>query len=332
VKIHQRLTSRVVAVVAVVALTGASAFAESRHSNGTRGRGESRDSSHQSSSSNRWQSRGGDSSSRPSRSFDRNRDNSRSAPSRSFDRNRDNSRSAPSRSFDRNRDNSRSAPSRSFDRNRDNSQSRGWNNTNQSRSFDRSGDSRGGNNWRGDRSARSNRGNFDGHRQPFFARGRVERIRPFNGGFRIWIGGAPFPFFVPSAFYYRNHFRLGLTIGLGGYYNPLGYYDYYDGYDSGYYGYDRGYIDSRGYSNGTLRGTVESVDYRRNTFVIRNESTGSFVTIEMRQRLTDVRAGDYVELTGDWTRSGVFEAYTADLLSDQSRRDDGYRRDDQYPR
>jgi len=254
------------------------------------------------------------------------------APSRGFDRNRDNSRSAPSRGFDRNRDNSRSAPSRSFDRNRDNSQSRGWNNTNQSRSFDRSGDSRGGNNWRGDRSARSNRGNFDGHRQPFFARGRVEHIRPCNGGFRIWIGGAPFPFFVPSAFYYRNHFRLGLTIGLGGYYNPLGYYDYYDGYDGGYYGYDRGYYDARGYSNGTLRGTVESVDYRRNTFVIRNEATGSFVTIEMRQRLTDVRAGDYVELSGDWTRSGVFEAYTADLLSDQYRRDDGYRRDDQYPR
>jgi len=110
-----------------------------------------------------------------------------------------------------------------------------------------------------------------------------------------------------------------LTIGLGGYYNPLGYYDYYDGYDRGYND-NRGYIDSRANSGGTLRGTVESVDYRSNTFVIRNEATGSFVTIEMRQRLTDVKAGDYVELSGDWTRSGVFEAYTADLLDAQYRR------------
>lgn len=89
---------------------------------------------------------------------------------------------------------------------------------------------------------------------------------------------------------------------MGGFYNPGGYYEYYDGY------YDRGY------SAGILRGVVESVDYRRDTFVIRNEATGSFVTIELRDRRQDVREGDYVELRGDWSRSGVFRAVDVDLL------------------
>lgn len=34
----------------------------------------------------------------------------------------------------------------------------------------------------------------------------------------------------------------------------------------------------------------------------------------MRDRRRDVRAGDYVEVSGDWTRSGVFTAYDVDLL------------------
>jgi hypothetical protein len=99
-----------------------------------------------------------------------------------------------------------------------------------------------------------------------------------------------------------------VAIRLGGYYNPLGYYDYYDGR-----------YDGRGYSHGVLRGWVESVDYRRDTFVMRNEATGSFVTVLMR-RGRDVRPGDYVEVTGDWARSGLFDARYVDLL------DYGYRR------
>ena len=106
-----------------------------------------------------------------------------------------------------------------------------------------------------------------------------------------------------------DRFRIGVSINLGGYYNPGGYYDYYDGYD-------------RGYSRGDLRGTVESVDYRRDTFVVRNDATGSFVTVAMRDRgRNDVRQGDYVELSGDWTRSGIFQAYDVDILDyDRYRR------------
>ena len=131
---------------------------------------------------------------------------------------------------------------------------------------------------------------------------------PYGGGFRVWIGGAPYPFFVPRAFWNPGRFRIGVSINLGGYYNPLGYYDYYDG--GGYYG-------APAYSQGVLRGTVESIDYRRGTFVLRNEASGSFVTIDNRGRgYRDVRPGDYVEVQGDWTRSGFFEAYDVALLDD----------------
>jgi hypothetical protein len=142
------------------------------------------------------------------------------------------------------------------------------------------------------------------HRQPYYAHGRVSRYEPYRGGYRVWIVGAPYPFFVPEAYYRANRLRVGVSIRLGGYYNPLGYYDYYDG---------------RAYSHGVLRGWVESVDYRRDTFVMRNEATGSFVTVLMR-RGRDVRPGDYVEVTGDWARSGLFDARYVDLL------DYGYRR------
>jgi hypothetical protein len=131
----------------------------------------------------------------------------------------------------------------------------------------------------------------------------VSRVNPYRGGYRVWVGGAPYPFFIPSSYWHRDRFRVGLFINLGGYYNPLGYYDYYDDY-----------YDGRATSAGYLRGVVESVDHRGDTFVIRNEATGSFVTVVTRDRRDQVRAGDYVELDGHWARSGVFQARRVEFL------------------
>ena len=178
-------------------------------------------------------------------------------------------------------------------------------------------DERGNDTWRNDsRSSRSGngrtygnngRGNGNGrsygNRQPYYANGRVSRVHPYRGGYQVWVGGAPYPFFIPASHYHRDRFRVGVTIHLGGYYNPGGYYDYYDG----------------AYSRGDLRGTVESVDYRRDTFVIRNDATGNFVTVELRDRREDVRPGDYVELSGEWSRAGFFRAYDVDLLDTYRR-------------
>ena len=102
----------------------------------------------------------------------------------------------------------------------------------------------------------------DGHRQAYYHHGRVSHYQRHGNGYRVWLSGARFPFFVPLHHWHRDRFRVGLSVRLGGYYNPGGYYEYYDS----------------AYSRGALRGVVESVDYRRDTFVIRNEATGSFVT------------------------------------------------------
>lgn len=193
---------------------------------------------------------------------------------------------------------------RNYDRSNSRNDNRSWNRGNDSRSWNR-GHNGNGNNWR-----RNDSHWGGGSRSPYYHSGRISRILPWNGGFRIFIGGAPYPFFVPRAYWDPFRFRLGLSINLGGYYNPLGYYDYYNGpyYSNG------PYTSGPEYSDGIIRGTVESVDYRGRTFVMRNDATGSFVTIDNAGRGgRDVRPGDYVEVQGDW-RGGLFSAYSVALL------------------
>lgn len=285
-----------VVLAAAATLVGTSAFAESRPSNGTRSRGESGNIQRRERSAprveGRSQSRRGNDSSSARRSEGRIERRSQAGSSGSRVE-------VEAQRSDRNRGD-RTRAGRAADRTpaRTETYQRG-----------RSGNNRRDGNWRSDS---RNRGSSYGNRTPSYHRGRVSRVHRYGGGYRVWIGGAPYPYFIPAAYYHSGRFRVGLNIGLGGYYNPLGYYDYYDG---------ARYDTRRGDSDGVLRGVVESVDYRRDTFVIRNEATGSFVTVEMRdRRRDDLRAGDYVEISGDWSRSGVFQAYDVDFLDDDRRR------------
>ena len=143
-----------------------------------------------------------------------------------------------------------------------------------------------------------NRNYDNGNR--YSTRGRVSRIEPWRGGYRVYIGGG-YPFFVTDAWYRAHRLRIGIEIGLGGIWNSGGYYDVYD--DPYGYGYN---------AAGDLRGVVETVDYRRGTAVVRDDLSGSFVTIVLRgadRRLASMRPGDYVTLGGEWSRAGVFNAY-----------------------
>jgi hypothetical protein len=315
------------AALAVATLAGTSAFAESRPSNETRRRDGARDTVRRERSSSTPR---GDVSrntqrtptgvtqrserSREGRTYDRG-DRSRTDRSRT-DRSREGrtegrtyERGDRSRS-DRSRTD-RSREGRTYERNDRNDRNRGSDRNRSGGTWDRNrggSSSRGSGTYRRDdsRSGSQHRsyGGSHGNRQHYHHRGRISHHQRYGNGYRVWVIGAPYPFFVPLSHWHRDRFRIGLTIGIGGYYNPGGYYDYYDGYDAGY----------RSTSRGVLRGVVESVDYRRDTFVVRNEATGSFVTVHSRDRRDDVRAGDFVELSGDWTRSGVFTAYDVDLL------------------
>ena len=315
VRKNKQLASRIAAVLAVITLAGTSTFAESRPSNGTR----SRDAGggivrRGGASTGAVARRGNNSANRSSeRRATSERRTSSSERRATIDR-RPARGSAQDRGQARRSDRS-PAGTTSIDRNRNQTRNNDRNRTrtgNYESYRGRSHWSRNGSNDYG-RYSRG-RGHSYGNRQPYYHRGRVSRVLRHGGGYRVWIGGAPYPFFIPSSYYHRNRFRVGLLIGLGGFYNSLGYYDYYGGYNDSYR-----YRDHRGYSSGVLRGVVESVDYRRDTFVVRNDETGSFVTVVMRDRRRDVRPGDYVELSGDWTRTGVFQAYDVDLLDDDDR-------------
>jgi hypothetical protein len=268
---------------AAALLVGTSAFAESRHSDATRS-GERHD--------------------RGDRPSVQQRDTRSYTPQqRSETRNWDRNNNNQNRSYDRNNTNRSYDGSRNYDRNRSYDRNRGYDN----RGYDRN---RGYDNRGYDR----NRGSY-GRGNAYYHDGRISRIERWNGGYRVYIGGALYPFFVPEARFRLFGWRVGLSVHLGGYWNPLGYYDYYDTEPYGYYPTT---ITTAGY----LRGVVESVDYRRGSMVIRDDASGSFVTVMMRggdPRFDSLRNGDYVDLSGDWVR-GYFEAIRVDNV------DDGYYR------
>jgi hypothetical protein len=283
----------------VATLAGSSAFAESRPQTETRPRSEGEITVRGDRDDRGTTSRRGDES-RTERRGDEGRVGRRAEDQQRADAQDRDERGEDVRGNDRRRDDDRSRENRGNEQWRDQSRRE----ANRGGSYDR--------NRSGDRRRSSDRNHAYRNREPYRAHGRVSRVVPYRGGYHVWIGGAPYPFFVPSRHYNRNRFRIGVVIGLGGYYNPLGYYDYYDDRysDDRYYG--------RSYRSGSTRaemsGTVESVDYRRYTFVMRNDATGSFVTIHSRDRNVDIRPGDYVEVRGNWRRSGLFEAYDVDLL------------------
>lgn len=142
------------------------------------------------------------------------------------------------------------------------------------------------------------------HREPYYAHGRVSRVDRYRDGYRVWVGGARYPFHVPHRYYDRNRFRVGAVVQLGGYYNPGGYYDYYDA--------RRGGRRSRA----DLVGTVERIDYRRDALVVRDERTGGRVTVLSNEniRRRDLRRGDLVEVDGNWVGRGVFRAFDVDRV------------------
>jgi len=192
---------------------------------------------------------------------------------------------------------------RSYDRNRNSRDPRGSRDRYQS--FDERRYRSGGR--ESDYNRRYDQGRSQHYRgNAYWHHGRVSRCARYGNGYRVWIVGAPYPYYVPLAYWDPWRFRVGVSIGLGGYYNPLGYYDYYDGYNDGYRA-----GSYRGYDTVELTGYVEDYDARRGTALVRDDVTDRLVTVSLRgrdARYNRIRRGDYIELEGSW-RGGIFEAY-----------------------
>ena len=318
VRKNKHLAAIVAAALAVATLAGTSAFAETRHRQGTQRSGDARETVRRERPARAQESARSDESRNTRRRETTERSEASRRPSTfrpetSRETYRRNDSSSRGESYRRNESSSR-GQTRGETYRRNDSSSRG-------ESYRRNdSSSRGGRNdsWRGNNRSngnnrsygnRSNGNRSYGSARPYYHRGPVTRYSRYGGGYRVWIGGAPYPFYVPLSHWHHDRFRVGLVINLGGWYRD-GYYDYYDGYDY------------RATSRGDLTGVVESVDYGRDTFVVRNEATGSFVTVVARdRRARDVRPGDYVELSGSWTRNGVFSAYDVDYIDRDRDRD-----------
>jgi hypothetical protein len=158
-------------------------------------------------------------------------------------------------------------------------------------------------------------------------------VVPFRGGYRVYLGGWGYPFFVPYRFWDPFRFRIGLFVGFNAFYDPLGYYSVYGwpGYP-GYYPppvYAAGptvYRDGNSdYDNGSgsgnvVSGTVESIDLHTGTIVVIDERSNRRTTALLPprdRRVDDIRVGDYIELSGSWVRGRNY-----DFDSDTLNRDD----------
>jgi hypothetical protein len=303
---RKNLAAQVAGAMAIAALVGTSAFAETRHFDATE-RDRSGQSDHH---------RGSRDESRHSRENRDNTSNQTRTNNQSQTYNRRDNRATAPQTYDRRDTRNNGTYDRSQAdtyRNDNRSQAESYRNNNRSQA-----DSYRNNNRSYDRSQtnRNNRPQFDNRgRRSDFVQGRISRYQHERGGYRVWIDGGRFPVWIPEArISLFPRLRVGLSLRFGGYYDPLGYLEAYDYYNDGY-GYGGG---GGAYSSGLLRGVVETVDYRRGTLVLRDDVSGSFVTTLIRdRRLETLRPGDYVEIAGDWTRSGVFEGLRLEDVRDE---------------
>lgn len=177
-------------------------------------------------------------------------------------------------------------------------QSRGDWNRNNNTNNDRNGQG----SYQRDNGNRSNDNNGYRENQRINATGKVSSFSRERDGYRVQLDRGQ-SFWVPQATFGNRarDLRVGVSIGLGGifrggsiYADAVSWPDQY-GYGNGY---DRGFV----------RGVVDRVDYRTGTVWIRDDASGRIIAADVNGRsLRNLRRGEYVELTGQWIRGGVFD-------------------------
>ncbi len=233
----------------------------------------------------------------------RNNDNHRNSDNH---RNNDNHRNSDNH---RNNDGYRNNDNRSNDRNRSYDRNR-WNDRN--RSYDR------------DRYERYNSSHTYRNNDRIRMHGRINHYYHERGGYRVWIDGGRYSYWVPEV-YWRPNWRVGIDISLGGIFRDgVIYSEVYDDpyYEDGYYN-DGYYNDGRGYADDILSGYVERVDYRTGSMWVRDGRSGREFVVDTRSidprynriDARDVQRGDRVTFVGSFARGGVFIADRIDAIN-----------------
>lgn len=151
------------------------------------------------------------------------------------------------------------------------------------------------------------------------AQGRVQSFTRERDGYRVQLDRARESYWVPQS-YFRNRgrdLRVGVSIALGGIFRGGSIY-----VDSVSWPEDRG--SRNGAYDAYLTGIVERVDVRRGTAEIRDQRSGRIVHVDFRDTrrrsslgIEDMRRGDSVELSGDWSGGGIFEVHSIEAIRDR---------------
>jgi hypothetical protein len=172
-------------------------------------------------------------------------------------------------------------------------------------------------NFRGDeqRGDRHDNQRYDNNRQSYRdnqrvnVTGRVESFSRERDGYRVRLDRGE-SYWIPSSRLGGRELRVGIDIGLGGIFRGgsinIDTVSWPGGYDRGY---------DRAYESGFVRGVVDRIDRRDGTALIRDSASRREITVDLRDAgFARLRRGDYVELSGRWTRGGVFDAYRIDSV------------------
>ncbi|HJQ37945.1 MAG TPA: hypothetical protein VKB93_12475 [Thermoanaerobaculia bacterium] len=146
--------------------------------------------------------------------------------------------------------------------------------------------------------------------------GKVTSFSRERDGYRVRLDRGRESYWVPQS-YFRNRGRgrglsVGVQIVLGGVFRGGSVYVDDVNWPDDRYGYDNGYV----------AGIVERVDVRSGIADVRDDRSGRVVRVEFRNSgrrgldLNDMRRGDYVELSGQWS-GGRFEAYNIEAIRDR---------------
>ena len=310
-----RIAANLAAAAVVASLFGMSAFAESRHRDETNRSGRTEQSEGRIRREARPDAPAGQASRfdrRSQQSTESDSRNNTSRPSQTYDRPAERQRQTADRSRPAEADSRQGG--RPYDINSQRDRSNGESSQRQARGGYESQNGYNRGNDRGyDNRSNGNYGRSRGadSRHSITMQGRVTRVMHERNGYRVWLDRGGYSYWVPEARFRLWPLRVGVSIRLGGWWDPMGYVNVYD----------MGPMGGPYYTSGDLRGIVETVDYRRGTAVVRDDLSGSFVTILLRgndPRLGSLRPGDYVDLSGAWSRNGYFEAYNV-LVADGGR-------------
>jgi hypothetical protein len=172
-----------------------------------------------------------------------------------------------------------------------------YNNTNTQATYQRAG------------ANRSNANNAYRENQRINASGRVSSFNRERDGYRVQLDRGQ-SFWVPQSTFGNRarDLRVGVSINLGGIFRGGSIYADAVSWPNEYGQY------GGAYTNGFVRGVVDRVDYRTGTVWLQDDASGRIITADVNGgAIGNLRPGEYVELTGQWIRGGVFDVASIDI-------------------